>query len=53
MTEKRMVFWHVKKLAKEFNMPRTCIGRLLKSLGARQWTSGSSAFTGSIWYWEE
>lgn len=45
-----MVFWNVKKLAKEYNMAPTKVGRLLKSLGAKVWSGSSS---NKSYYWGE
>ena len=50
MTEERMVFWKVKKLAKEFNLKPTQVGRLLKALGAKEWSKSSANKT---YYWGE
>ena len=50
--EKRMIFWNVRKLAKEFNMPANRVARLLKSLGAKRWTAQTGG-NAAKWYWEE
>lgn len=52
MTEKRMVFFHTQKLAKEFGMRANMVGVLLKQLGCQLWSTCTSS-RGSIWYWEE
>ena len=52
MTEKRMVFFHTRRLAKEFNMRLNAVGALLSSLGLKRWNN-SSNYGGTIWYWED
>ena len=50
MTEERIVIWKVKKLAKEYNMAPTKVGRLLKAIGAKVWSNSSS---NKSFYWGE
>jgi len=53
MTEKRMVFFHTRRLAKEFNMSVKMVGALLSSLGLKRWNCSSTGKTGTTWYWED
>lgn len=53
MTEPRMVFWHSRRLAKQFHMSRRDVGRILKSIGAKQWADSGCDGGGPVWYWEE
>jgi hypothetical protein len=50
MTEPRMVFWSVAKLAKEFRMSKTAVSRLLSSIGASVWSGTRGGRR--IYYWD-
>jgi hypothetical protein len=41
MTDDEMVIWSAKKLAREFDMSRQKVGRLLKRLGAKRYTNST------------
>lgn len=45
MNDGAYVIWSTKKLAKEFNLKRQQVSRLLKALGAKRYTN-------STWIWE-
>lgn len=53
MTEPRRIYWSSRRLAKEYNMNKSQVGRLLKSLGAKRWNGLSRKHHGHTWYWEE
>lgn len=44
----QMAFWSVKRLANEFGMSRTAVGKVLASIGAKRWSGTSSR----VWYWD-
>lgn len=50
MTKKdTIVIWKTKLLAKEFDMPRPSVGRLLRSIGAKRVNNNRSC---GLWYWD-
>lgn len=51
MTEKRMVFFHAKRLAREFGMTTRVVAMLLHSLGMKKWSQGDGRGA-SVWYWD-
>lgn len=44
------VYWNVKKLAREYNLSPTMVGRLLSKIGAKRWTTDKTPY--SVWYWD-
>jgi len=50
MTEPRMAFWNVKKLAKEFQISRNSVTRTLEDIGAKRWSGRKGG--SRVWYWD-
>lgn len=47
----KIVFWHTRRLAKEFNIPTRRVAQILRLLGAKRWRPAAKGL-GSIWYIE-
>lgn len=38
MESSTRVFWSIRKLAKEYDLPRRVVGTILRSIGAKKWS---------------